>query len=516
MAITPNSDLYLIKCPLELDNRNQITFTNETNQSNYFKNLPHLLVEDITYQRKDSIIRYPAHIDSIIGYNYCMYKNNNYIDKWFYAYITGMRYINDNMTEISIKTDVFQTWQLELTYKQSFIEREHVNDDTVGLHTVPENLEIGEYTSNGYEREEELIDLSYIIQSSVTITGADMYATNYGGVWGAGGAYIVPDNSSAGSSITNIIQALAGVKADAVINVYMVPSKIINDSTPTDMRYSGQDAPVVWNKTINKQITLDGYSPVNKKLLTYPYQYLILDNNSGVSNILYYEMFSTNNCQFELSGVPTVGGSIKCTPLNYKGSDKFEQEGIMAGKYPVCSWINDTYTNWLTQNSVNVGVGLAASSLEVVGGLGMIATGAGAVAGSSMLLSGSLGVANSLGQVYQHKHIANSAQGNINGGDINTCYDKNTFYFTKMSIKNEYAKILDKYFSMYGYKVNTVKTPNVRGRSNWNFVKTIGANIEGDIPQEDLQEIKNLFDSGITLWHTANNFLDYSKTNSII
>ena len=61
-----------------------------------------------------------------------MYKNNNYTDKWFYAFITGMRYINDNLTEVSIVTDVFQTWQFDLIYKQSFVEREivPVADDT--------------------------------------------------------------------------------------------------------------------------------------------------------------------------------------------------------------------------------------------------------------------------------------------------------------------------------------------------------------------------------------------------
>ena len=44
------------------------------------------------------------------------------------------------MTEITIETDVFQTWQFNINYKKMFVEREHVNDDTVGLHTVPENV----------------------------------------------------------------------------------------------------------------------------------------------------------------------------------------------------------------------------------------------------------------------------------------------------------------------------------------------------------------------------------------
>ena len=66
---------------------------------------------------------------------------------------------------------------------------------------------------------------------------------------------------------------------------------------------------------------------------------------------------------------------------------------------------------------------------------------------------------------------------------------------------------------MFGYKTNTVKIPNINNRPNWNYIKTIGANIEGFIPQGDLSEIISLFDNGITLWHNSSNFLDYSVNN---
>lgn len=126
MAIQPQTDLRLLKVPFTIDNKNQLTFSNKNAQTTYFLGLSHLEINNISYQRKDSIIRYPAHIDSIIQYNYCMYQNENYTNKWFYAYITGMRYINDGMTEILIQTDVYQTWQFDLTFKESFVEREMI------------------------------------------------------------------------------------------------------------------------------------------------------------------------------------------------------------------------------------------------------------------------------------------------------------------------------------------------------------------------------------------------------
>ena len=118
------TNIRLVKVPIEIDNKNQLTFSSTNTQFNYFDSLEHIELDDSSYQRKDNVIRFNSHIDSIITYDYCMYKNENYSNKWFYAFITGMRYINDNLTEISIATDVFQTWQFDLIYKQSFVERE--------------------------------------------------------------------------------------------------------------------------------------------------------------------------------------------------------------------------------------------------------------------------------------------------------------------------------------------------------------------------------------------------------
>ena len=125
-VIAPQTDLYLLKVPLEIDEANQLTFSTTTAQFNYFNSLPKLPADNFTYQRKDGTIRFPANFDDIMQYNYVMYRNTAYSSKWFYAFITGMEYLNDNTTRISILTDPFQTWQFDLIYKQSFVEREMI------------------------------------------------------------------------------------------------------------------------------------------------------------------------------------------------------------------------------------------------------------------------------------------------------------------------------------------------------------------------------------------------------
>lgn len=514
MTITPQGQLYLCKTPLENDYKNQLTFSNANAQLSYFNSVIQHTFDNYTYIKKDNVIQVGKNIDEIIDCNYLFYKNTGFTNKYYFCFITNMEYVNENCTRITFETDCYQTWLFQIQYKQSFVEREHVNDDTIGLHTVPENLETGEYIVNSSDYYDGLDNLKYVIQCTEWSTTDENkpLATNYGGVYMAGGAYVC----NTINEVVNILQAFAGRgKSDAVYNLYMIPASMITN-TNESLQYSGQNSPNTDTKTITKVNTINGYTPINKKLLTFPFNYMLISNNNGSSNILHYERFSGNTCNFTIKGVPTVGGSIKIIPTNYDNNLNSEEEGLIAGKLPTLNWSDDEYTNWLTQNSVNIGLGIASSGLTIVGGIGMMATGGGAVAGAGAVVSGAMSIANELGAVYQHSLQPNSAKGNVNGGDINVCDHKNGFYFYKMSIKEEYARIIDNYFSMFGYKINRVKVPNITGRSNWNYVKTINCNFDGDIPQTDLNIIKTMFNNGVTLWHNPSTIYNYNNSNGIV
>ena len=536
-AITPQTELKLLKCPIESDNRNQITFANATAQYNYFNGLPKLEVDNFTYQRKDSVIRYPAHIDTILTYNYVMYQNEAYSNKWFYAFITNMEYVNDNMTLITIKTDVFQTWQFAMQWKRSFIEREHVNSDNVGEHTIPEQLETGPYTLKEISTYSELNEFCIVMGCTVNpLTGENNGGLSYGNAYGGTIYYIFGGNGKAGTSLEIVslngaIRSLADKgKSDAITTICIAPTKLVNfDDITAEWSYVPQyactyreaydiDNPL-GTFSITKPTQIGTYTPVNKKLLAYPYNYFILSNNNGMDSIFHYEDFS--NVQFEIDGVLTPGCSIRAVPKNYKGQSKVYNEGLTGPKLPICSWQNDIYTNWLTQNGVNLGfttlnateTGIAKGTAQALGGAGLML--AGDIAGSSMLGIGINTVFNAVQQDYQHSLIPPQSCGNTNSGDVSLATGNSTFVAYKVQIKDEYCKIIDQYFSMYGYKINRVKVPNITGRTNWNYVKTIGANIEGDIPEKDMNELKSMFNNGITLWHTTSYYLDYSRSNNI-
>lgn len=557
--ITPHTRVYLLKCPLEMDNNHQLNFASRTAQYNYFNSLPKIELENFSYQRQDGVVRVDMHIDDLYEYNYIMYQNDNYTDKWFYCFITGMQYINDRCTYISIKTDVFQTWQFDLTFRKCFVEREHVNDDTIGANTVPESFELGEYICNFRDERKfaELGSNSHRLMLAFQVTKADLGNGNvipsntkqvYGGL--PQGCYIfgIPlDDDHIGVLHTVIGFFDASGFGESIVSIF-VSAEDLNPWTQkagqgifnTNDFYVPSESWSAWGSATPSEITqpllFENYRPTNNKLYTAPYNYFHISNHLGSDVSFAYEDF-TGTPKFALTGVFSQGCCAKFIPMNSKkASVNYEQnnfdEGIIGGKLPVISWMSDYYLNWEAVNAKNVEIQTALSTIDL--GTGIFGSMMGGIMGvydklnhetagylnASESSSGVTGfasnIANTLQQVKQAKMTPPQAKGDTSAGDLAFSMNKYSFEWFCMSIKAEYAKKIDDYWSAYGYKVNSYKVPNITGRLNWNFVKCIDVNILADIPQTDLSEIKGMFNNGVTIWHNPNTFLDYSQDNNIV
>ena len=529
--IVPSTNIILLQTPFEMDYKNNLTFDSVSSQLSFFNNLPQTSIIDATYQRKDNVIRYPSLVDDIISYNYCMYQNENFSNKWFFAFITNMEYINNNMTHISIETDVWQTYMFDITFKKSFVEREHVNNDTIGLHTIPEGLETGEFISNAHVIDDKLDnfvnDTAYVLASTTSpylgLDGKLVHETGgyYNGIYCASRYYAgVNDND-----INFLIGKLADLgQLDAITGLFMAPKVLMTDDGAGNYFVPRSMTPYTYTNAISKQTTLNGYNPKNNKLLTGDYNYLLVSNNNGESVVMRYEDFNSSSCNFKIDMCITPGCSIRMVPINYKGNAEADEYGINMGKLPICSYPCDMYTNWMTQNSVNIaGINITSddinlattSSNALLGTIGSIASG-NYLGGVTSAVNGAGAIGNALITKKQHQLIPPQARGNLNAGDVISSSNKNNYHFYKMSIKEEYARIIDEYFSAYGYLVNSFKVPNITGRRNWNYIKTIDINITGNVIQEDMQKIKNIFNNGVTLWHNPSTYLDYSQNNDII
>ena len=465
--------------------------------------------------------------------NYVAFQNPDYSNKWFFAFIDSVEYINDGNTKINYTVDEFSTWWDYWQPDQCFVEREHTNDDTPGNNLIPERLELGEYVANG-----DIQPVSYGVTGGRIIAMCAPYEPDGTG-WEAVMVNGIPVSGCL-TFYTDIMSLSVALRVyathaqiDTISTVFLVPADIIDNNKITEKTSSDTYKYYVWNGDSNveqkdfhlhaRYTSLNGYTPVNGKMLTAPFQGVLLHNNAGSSNFLGYEYFSNpGDPVVRCQGTMTVGGSIFSFPRDYKGKPSNILEGISCGKLPTLSWSADVYTNWLTQNAVNIGMGLAGGMFEVmVGGMGLAG---GAEEAGSTLGGGINSIIGVLGEMYKHSLAPVVSRGNVNQGDVMTASGVNLVYAQPISITAQYAERIDKFMTRFGYQTNLLKVPNQIGRQYWNFVKiapgeSIGHSLSTDyfsVPASSMETINNIYRRGVTIWHNHDNIGDYSLSNTIV
>ena len=547
----PVTDIYLCRVNFSEDNNHILDFADVNSQNTFFDNLTSKFhLEDATFQRKNMYIRINGKFDQIQLYNYGWYENH--IENMrYYFFITDVEYRSDESSFVYIKIDPWQTYQFQLKYKPCFIERKHVTDDVAGKHTYPEMLESGEYIiQNKIENHITQTDMYYMLSVTQNLMEKESElpstlktnVTRTNGVIN-GTKYVLFDDIT---SLSNTIKYYNDQgKNNAIVSVSNLPKKFIpielswyDSDQITDVKYAYvPSSPRAFSTGITSgtKPTYIGYSdesytPINKKLLTYPYTSLIVDNHAG--NVGEYKFEDFNSDGFSFEGRVCISPSCETIyiPLRYrlKGDesqvglwDKYNFNDLINGtKLPLGSWNNNVFANWYAQNSLNLGVTNVAGGIKIVGGLGLMLTGGGTLMGAGLIASGTMDIMNMFGQMYQHSMIPNQVNGSANNSSINVGMHiiEPTFY--TVTIKPEYARIIDNYFSKYGYKVNRIESPKIRTRSNWNYLKTLDIQFDIDltrpIPQMYELELKSMFNNGVTIWHNYANMYNYNLSNNVI
>ena len=556
--IEPNTEVrFLHDVPLDPDYENTLYFDNITQQTEYFINKSIRVFPGLTYQRKNrGWLRVGWNADPYGGSaikdmyssTYMMFKNSNFENKWFYAFVDKVEYVNNNTVDVRYHIDVLQTWHFDYTFNQCFIVRQHASNDNVGANTIPEELEQGPYICDRPPYKTILGtdilggDFQYT-PGILLATSFDPFTLDYakGRVlrgWSTMGNYFsgiyYRTFSLSTQDINDLNDFLEHVAndealADGVVSMSMIPLSLVD---PTGDDYSYNDI------LFTRPNSLGSYTPRNKKLLTNPYNFLYVTNNQGNAAEYHWEdSYNLGYLEFRVWANYSTTPAMLGAPVEYKlpSHTGNYDEMLTVNNFPLCAWTNDAFKAWLAQNIgtiAGVGVGIlsswvgtgisamrwieagraaqrTASYNPFTGQSGMVNPEAFANAdrlGSETLSKAGhalTSTALALGQLYDHSRKPPQANGNSNG---NLIYQSGlmTFSFYRKYIKPEYAAIIDKYFDMYGYNVHTVGTPNRAVRRCYTYVKTSGCNIHGNIPADDITTIQELFDKGIRFWrHTA-------------
>lgn len=573
--IMPNTDIVLCKnVPLDASYDHTVTFASQAAQLAYFYSKAVKVIHENSYQRAmKNRLRIACTMEEAVQCNYLYFQNTSFENKTFYAFITGWEYINNVTTEITYELDVIQTFWFDIDIKACFVEREHSLTDVVGANTVPENLEQGEYIVDGYSNFEPytrsesgsvIVEAGgcaifyctfYEREQSDPLYSTDPFPAFRGGVANQS-VYtgLVPikkvtyhettspnyGNPAYPETIDGFLAKVqeAG-KIDGIIAAYICPFRPNTYDT------------IEWDFNVPKHTTLASYTPKNKKLLTYPYNVLRVRTDSD-STIYRWEFFRTANAQFKMQGYIVPDPCLTLIPSNYNASTnrpKCIENRLTIKEYPQFAIDADVWKVYFAQHGASLVTSMIGSAVEtgakIVGAVG------GAMVGGAPFIS----VASALGPTMPTQVQSAPMASNMSGIDLNPVSTLNAassltgiasalaqiyeiqkrppelkgtqtsmsdyamgakkFYADNLCIRPEYARIIDDYFSMFGYATHRVKVPNITGRPYWNYVKTQGAVLDiANAPQPYIQKVIDCFNRGITFWHDPANVGNYALDNS--
>ena len=581
---TPNSKIHIGRVPWDNSYRHTRTFASASAQTTWMlaRCTQALSRTDYTYVRMNNAIRVPFNAESLYTYNYVMYQNANYGSKWFYAFIVAVNYVNDNTTELVLELDLMQTWMFDYTRVQCFVEREHVSDDTWGIHLNPEPAMELEYKYDLFSENHTIG--AYIVVlvnqypnwniAQTAVSGSTpISGTKYQNQYNACVPLIYKGWLTTGiNAFKEDMEAFNGCgAAQSICDAFTVPSWAIDadDLIQLTVQSGGNTITrpytftLVDNASVGvhyetppaKPTTVDGYTPHNNKVLTYPYCYLEVGDFSGRKQDYRWEYFDYDstmkvNLEVRACGISDCIGYV--TPINYEGvsgnpssynADNWYAQPFTFDFSNKISWVFSAYQTWAAQNAVS-------NQLAVIGSIGAMSFGAAAGvsgaakmlgAGSSQMMlpgfeqyakggntisqmaqsahyqamfGGAVGLGGTLANVEKMKRTPNTASGNTAG---NSKFQNNYsgWYYAFRAIREEFARIVDGFFDMYGYQVDSVKIPNETGRAYWNYVKCSNSCHRGNVPSDHMAAINAIYDAGITFWHT-DDIGNYSLTNSIV
>lgn len=566
--VTPDGEIKLISgYPCDNTYNHTLFFTSTTQQYNTISAMARYTLTDRTYQRWDNkTLRVGMVADLLYDCNYMMFRNKHYSsDRWFYAFINRITYINDNCTEIEYEIDDMQSWLGEWTLLPSFVEREHAASDRPGENLEDEGLDIGEYMAATVAQYNFPVSVAADSDKTailVAYTLAQDYETpHYKLKWDSTQQVYVEDQNLGSPTASANANIVSGVVIEPI--VFTRGAQGISDTDSLDYAklklsrliqaitrsLSGLSLVCMWEVPYPAFLAANNeygvntndwrlYQPTffpsgagrpsypasgesirNNKLLTYPFCALSVSNNDGSSQDYHWELFETPSgssysAVFKVQSILQPSPIFTAYPYNYKNITDYYEAGVDLDNFVQPCWSEDSFGRWWTQNRSTYAMGfLSAAASATLGGFAM-ASGNVAI-GASQLASAALSIGNSLARRQDAMATPDNLKGSLGGAGTKLAQNRQTFYAYAFTITAEKARIIDDFFTMYGYKTNRVKVPNVDVRERWCYTKTSGCKIHATTNADVEKHIENIFDHGITFWRDWEHVGDYTQSNGV-
>lgn len=538
--------------PLDNTYTDTILFTSKSAQESYFASKTKKTYSGLTYQRLASnSSTWAIFLEDVADYfydcNYLCFQNGGFGNKWLYAFISDILYINENCTAITFEIDVMQTWLFDFEIKKSFIERMHVADDTISRNLVEEDLNFMQRYEYYYVENSRLFEGSTrpldtdgefddrIIYDSIILVATSedvdeedevleggLIQNTYQGL-----KYIGFNANDLGVGYCNawLKRMNEGGKAGAINSISMVPSAGLTYSSggngKLNINIEDPNGNVGEKEYLINYSTLDDdYIPKNNKLFCWPYHFFSITTLDGQSYDYKYEDIiesdpvpGTSTMKFKFKFAFGTDPTYFMYPSYYMKCNNNYDYGIKLSGFPKCNWNFGVWENYYAQQDTNITLSMIASMLGAgSAGAGTAAQGLTSKAGAGVstavgMLQAGIGAVqaglSTFGGLSVVKSQPDQSKGANNVGGVNYNMETMDFWIIHKRLHWGYVVKIDDYFTKFGYRVNSTGVPNLHTRKYWNYLKLDQPSVTGNMPVGDMRMIKQILSNGITFWHTT-------------
>lgn len=479
--------------------------------------------------------------DDIISCNYCMFTNG---ERWWFAFIDRIVYVNEQVCEFEFTIDDLQTWYFDYSLTPVFVEREHAATDVIGDNLLDEPVSTGELRYQAQDNLSAMSVQSYIVEcneepSVDTAGGVGKVPCKTGRVngmySGCGKFYFDADNlDGLNTFLESMNKAGCG---SSIVSIYGIPKTLVSgEFNNSQNMFESSDNIVVdaYEHTVDVDpySALDGYTPHNNKLYTYPYNFLRVTNNGQNYHDYRFEFFENVSALafYVALAIDPTGDCMAYPAGTYNGVNANRNEHVMLGGNPQCSWAYNSYQNWVAQNSASNLLSVVSGALPIIAGTAAIAAGGGlpmaagaalggattvgAEMGLPLLTQGVTSLAGTAAKFVDATHAPNKQMG-ASSNSTSVQLSNNYFTFSRMCCQAQFAQRIDEFFDVFGYNTQEIKTPQINSRAHVNYIKTRSANFDGDVPAQSMDNINAMFNAGIWFFHD-DSIGDFSISNPIV
>ena len=557
-----------VNVPWAIDRKNYYTFSSVDERRNYMiaRGISYVINDtDRAFTFRDGYIdldltsEIASSLKVGMHWKYVMITTEN---EDFFYFVTRFEYINLHTTRIYLEPDYITTYLPYITPVSSFVERCHVNvytkngtqykltDDAYHYLSEPEPYEIGEFIRTGITSYTFGVPVAVVVTDATFLennnNSTDIVDDSTNNVISYPRMWFIPLRSYKFSDGTNgfsinqfVTDAMESGKANHILSIQIYPAGIpgidINDSgilTVSDMFSIYSESigksfkyPAVYSiKGIPngyKFITGSGFIFLNSrttktlydpKCYCKPYSYLQLTEANNIVTVydnLYLkqqgDLPPTNLFYSVYPGVE--GGDVAFLSLQNGETDSITK---INNNFPSYPYQSDKYNTYIYENRSRIISNIINSAVSVSFSSNLKE----AAGRTGELLTGGFSTLAKLDDLKRSPTTASPSVDNVYYNILGLDYLTLSF-FTQ---KDAQMKHLTDMFNRYGYTINDVIVPDLNSRPAWNYIKSPEFNFTSNtgIPQDAIKAIKDIFASGVTLWHyngTSDTMYDTSLDN---